>query len=147
MFKTHPYKMLSNQQNQALLLGGANTVGIAALAAYTVRTLNEMNASLEDMRYEMEQIRTTFSENNKRSNVAFNRLNQRIEENIQNVHTQSGMINGFKKQVKKMKLSGDTGARRIEELEESEEEEIVMPVRRNAERVDEITSAISDLMA
>ena len=139
--------MLSNQQNQALLLGGANTVGIAALAAYTVRTLNEMNATLEDMKYEMEQVRTTFSENNKRSNVAFNRLNQRIEENIQNVHTQSSMINGFKKQVKKMKLSGDTETRRVEELEESEEEEIVMPVRRNVERVDEITSAISDLMA
>ena len=95
----------------------------------------------------MEQVRTTFSENNKRSNVAFNRLNQRIEENIQNVHTQSSMINGFKKQVKKMKLSGDTETRRVEELEESEEEEIVMPVRRNVERVDEITSAISDLMA
>lgn len=138
--------MLSNQQNQALVLGGANTVGIAALAAYTVRTLNEMNSSLEDLRYEMEQIRTTFSENNKRSNVAFNRLNQRIEENIQNVHTQSSMINGFKKQVKKMKLAGDTGARRVEELEESEEEEIIMPVRRNVERVDEITSAISELM-
>lgn len=146
MFKTYPYKMLSNQQNQALVLGGANTVGIAALAAYTVRTLNEMNSSLEDLRYEMEQIRTTFSENNKRSNVAFNRLNQRIEENIQNVHTQSSMINGFKKQVKKMKLAGDTGARRVEELEESEEEEIIMPVRRNVERVDEITSAISELM-
>ena len=139
--------MLSNQQNQALLLGGANTVGIAALAAYTIRTLNELNSSLEDIRYEMEQIKTTFSENNKRSNVAFNRLNQRIEENIQNVHTQSGMINGFKKQVKKMKLVGDSGARKIEELEESEEEDIVMPVRRNVERVDEITSAISDLMA
>ena len=138
--------MLSNQQNQALVLGGANTVGIAALAAYTVRTLNEMNSNLEDLRYEMEQIRTTFSENNKRSNVAFNRLNQRIEENIQNVHTQSSMINGFKKQVKKMKLAGDTGARRVEELEESEEDEIIMPVRRNVERVDEITSAISELM-
>ena len=139
--------MLSNQQNQALLLGGANTVGIAALAAYTIRTLNELNSSLEDIRYEMEQIKTTFSENNKRSNVAFNRLNQRIEENIQNVHTQSGVISGFKKQVKKMKMAGDTGARRIEELEETEsEEEIVMPARRNIDRADEITSAISELM-
>ena len=139
--------MLSNQQNQALLLGGANTVGIAALAAYTIRTLNELNSSLEDIRYEMEQIKTTFSENNKRSNVAFNRLNQRIEENIQNVHTQSGVISGFKKQVRKMKMAGDTGARRIEELEETEsEEEIVMPARRNIDRADEITSAISELM-
>ena len=139
--------MLSNQQNQALLLGGANTVGIAALAAYTIRTLNELNSSLEDIRYEMEQIKTTFSENNKRSNVAFNRLNQRIEENIQNVHTQSGVISGFKKQVKKMKMAGDTGARRIEELEETEsEEEIVIPARRNIDRADEITSAISELM-
>ena len=123
MFKTHPYKMLKNQQNQSLMLGGANTLGIAALAAYTIRTLNDINASLEDMRYELEQIKTTFSENNKRSNVAFNRLNQRIEENIQNVHTQSSVLSGFKKQVKKMKLAGDTSAKRIEELDESEEEE------------------------
>lgn len=147
MLKKHTLKMFKNPQNQAMIMGGVNTAGILSLAAYTIRTLKEVNENLEDMRYEMEQLKTTFSENNKRSNVAFNRLNQRIEENIQTVHNSNHAIEGMKNQVRKMKLSGNKEVRKVVELEEDSEEEIQeITTNRRRERVDEITSALNELM-
>ena len=130
--------MFKNPQQQNLLLGGVNMAGLLSLTAYTVRTLNETNLALQDMRLELEQIKGTFSENNKRSNVAFTRLNQRIEENIQTVHNHNHLLEGVKKQVKKLKVG---------ESSEEEEEIIETIPRKRVEQVDEITSALNALMA
>ena len=48
--------MFKNPQQQSLLLGGVNMAGLLSLTAYTIRTLNETNASLLEMRQELEQI-------------------------------------------------------------------------------------------
>ena len=151
--------MFKNPQQQSLLLGGVNMAGLLSLTAYTIRTLNETNASLLEVRQELEQIKGTFSENNKRSNVAFSRLNQRIEENVQIVNNQNHLLEGVKKQVKKLKVGELSEVKRhstvreeppppIEEVsseEEEEEIEIEVPKKR-LEQVDEITSALNALM-
>ncbi len=143
--------MFKNPQQQSLLLGGVNMAGLLSLTAYTIRTLNETNLALQDMRLELEQMKGTFSENNKRSNVAFTRLNQRIEENIQTVHNHNNLLEGVKKQVRKLKVGELPEIKKtapIEEEASSEEEEVVETIpRKRVEQVDEITSALNALMA
>lgn len=145
--------MFKNPQQQTLLLGGVNMAGLLSLTAYTVRTLNETNLALQDMRLELEQMKSTFSENNKRSNVAFTRLNQRIEENIQTVHNHNHLLEGVKKQVRKLKVGELPEVRKtlpvpVEEEDSSEEEEVIETIpRKRVEQVDEITSALNALMA
>ena len=143
--------MFKNPQQQSLLLGGVNMAGLLSLTAYTIRTLNETNMMLQDMRLELEQMKTTFSENNKRSNVAFTRLNQRIEENIQTVHTHNNLLEGVKKQVRKLKVGELAEVNKssvpVEEESEEEIEEIDTTPRRRIEKVDEITSALNELLA
>ena len=149
--------MFKNPQQQALVLGGINTAGLLSLTAYTIRTLNETNSALLQIKQELEDVKSAFSENNKRSNVVFTRLNQRIEENIQTVHSHNHMLEGVRKQVKKMKVGEPPEVRlpqvkkHVEEVvsseEEIEEEVVQPPPRRRVERVDEITSALNELMA
>ena len=145
--------MFKNPQQQTLLLGGVNMAGLLSLTAYTVRTLNETNLALQDMRLELEQMKSTFSENNKRSNVAFTRLNQRIEENIQTVHNHNHLLEGVKKQVRKLKVGELPEVRKslpvpVEEEDSSEEDEVIETIpRKRVEQVDEITSALNALMA
>ena len=144
--------MFKNPQQQALVLGGINTAGLLSLTAYTIRTLNETNSALLQIKQELEDVKSAFSENNKRSNVVFTRLNQRIEENIQTVHSHNHMLEGVRKQVKKMKVGEPPEVRKhVEEVvsseEEIEEEVVQPPPRRRVERVDEITSALNELMA
>tara|TARA_R110000822_G_scaffold103182_8_gene229764 strand:- start:2287 stop:2748 length:462 start_codon:yes stop_codon:yes gene_type:complete len=152
--------MFKNPQQQSLLLGGVNMAGLLSLTAYTIRTLNETNASLLEMRQELEQIKGTFSENNKRSNVAFSRLNQRIEENVQIVNSQNHLLEGVKKQVRKLKVGELPEVKRpyvireeppppmaVEEISSEEEEEVeIMAPKKRLEQVDEITSALNALM-
>lgn len=153
LFKKFILKMFKNPQQQALLLGGVNTAGLLSLTAYTIRTLNETQSSLQEIRDELELIKGTFSENNKRSNVAFSRLNQRIEENVQVVNSQTHLLEGVKKQVRKLKvgeLQEIKKASYVEEEEESSEEEIeeieTPSHKKNLKKVDEITSALNELM-
>jgi len=142
--------MFKNPQQQSLLLGGVNMAGLLSLTAYTIRTLNETNLALQDMRLELEQMKGTFSENNKRSNVAFTRLNQRIEENIQTVHNHNNLLEGVKKQVRKLKVGELPEIKKtapVEEEDSSEDEVIETIPRKRVEQVDEITSALNALMA
>jgi len=72
--------MFENNNKNLTLLSGVNTVSVVALLAYTVRTFNEVNTNLEELRGDLEFLKSSFSENNKRANIAFTRLNQRIQE-------------------------------------------------------------------
>lgn len=136
--------MFDGTPKQAVMLSGVNTLGLVSLLGYTLRTFNEMNATLEELRSDMEQIKGTFTENNKRSNLAFNKLNQKIEESSHHMLTQN---NDFLKKVKKLNISSGGSSKRVEEEEEEEIEEIApQRTRTNVERVDDISSAIDELM-
>jgi uncharacterized membrane-anchored protein YhcB (DUF1043 family) len=138
--------MFDTNAKQALLLGSANTAGLVSLLAYSLRTFNEINSNLEDIRSELEQIKGTFSENNKRSNMAFNKLNQKIEENSQ--HLSNNNINLMKK-VKKLSSNagGDQKKKVTYESDSSEVEEIFTSKTKGMmSRADDINSAINELM-
>ena len=138
--------MFDTNAKQALLLGSANTAGLVSLLAYSLRTFNEINSNLEDIRSELEQIKGTFSENNKRSNMAFNKLNQKIEENSQ--HLSNNNINLMKK-VKKLSsnVGGDQKKKVTYESDSSEVEEIFTSKTKGMmSRADDINSAINELM-
>ena len=138
--------MFDTSAKQALLLGGANTAALVSLLAYSLRTFNEINSNLEDIRSELEQIKGTFSENNKRSNMAFNKLNQKIEENSQHLSTNN---TNLMKKVKK--LSSNKGVETKKnvtfESDSSDVEEIFTSkskVMNN--RAEDINLAINELM-
>ena len=63
--------MFKSSQNQQMMLTGLNSAGLVTLLAYTVKTFNEINTSLEDLKFEMDSLKGSLSENNKRTNVVF----------------------------------------------------------------------------
>ena len=65
--------------NPTTLLSGANAVALMALAAYSVRNLNEIHTYLDEIRDELKLIKTSQSENTKRSFKAISTLNEKIE--------------------------------------------------------------------
>jgi len=78
--------MLKTTDNQTLL-AGANAVGLLSLVAYTLRTFNEVNSNIDELRLELDAFRKNYSDNNKRSNLAFNHLNTKLEENSRKLNT------------------------------------------------------------
>lgn len=65
--------------NPTTLLSGANAVALVALAAFSVRNLNEIHTYLDEIRDELKVIKTSQSENTKRSFKAISTLNEKIE--------------------------------------------------------------------
>ena len=65
--------------NPTTMLSGVNAVALMALAAYSVRSLNELHSYLDEIRDELKIIKTTQSENTKRSFKAISTLNDKIE--------------------------------------------------------------------
>lgn len=65
--------------NPTTLLSGANAVALMALAAFSVRNLNEIHTYLDEIRDELKVIKTSQSENTKRSFKAISTLNEKIE--------------------------------------------------------------------
>lgn len=65
--------------NPTTLLSGANAIALMALAAYSVRNLNEIHSYLDEIRDELKIIKTSQSENTKRSFKAISTLNEKIE--------------------------------------------------------------------
>jgi hypothetical protein len=85
--------------SQILMMSGANVVGLVSLLAYTVKSLNEVNSNLEDIRLEVDGLKSSFSENNKRSNLVFNRLHEKIQQNMKVVDTDKNMLESIKRKV------------------------------------------------
>lgn len=65
--------------NPSLVLSGVNLVGLMAITAYTVRNLNEVNVYLDEIREELKSLKSSQSENTKRSFKAISTLNDKIE--------------------------------------------------------------------
>ena len=51
--------MLKTTDNQTLL-AGVNAVGVVSLLAYTLRTFNEVNSNIDELRNEMESFRKNY---------------------------------------------------------------------------------------
>ena len=66
--------------NKDNLLSNANLVGLLALTGFTIKNNIELNKRLKELEQELENMKGNFNENNKRANIAFTRLNQRIQD-------------------------------------------------------------------
>lgn len=131
--------MLKTTDNQTLL-AGANTVGLVSLLAYTLRTFNEVNSNLEDIRTELDDVKKNFSENNKRSNLAFNHLNGKLEENTRLLTSR----------VSRQTTRPVREPRRVIVREEPEPEEDIEEITTTSfsnNVNDEISGALSDLLS
>ena len=132
--------MLKTTDNQTLL-AGANTVGMISLLAYTLRTFNEVNANIEELRHDMDTFRKTYSENNKRSNIAFNHLNAKLEENSRMIQTRINM----RPQIIERREPRKSNYQREPEPEDNIEElEEISTFSTNVN--DEISGALSELL-
>ena len=79
-------------KNQQTILSGANTLGLISLLAYVIRSFNEVNQNMEEIRTEFSTLKNYINENTKRANISFNRLNQKIEETSENYKRNSEHI-------------------------------------------------------
>lgn len=134
--------MLKTTDNQTLL-AGANVVGIVSLLAYTVRTFNEVNSNIEELRSDLENFKKNYSENNKRSNIAFNHLNTKLEEN-------SRLLNSRMSQRPQMveRREYQEPVRTVYRREEPEPEEEIEEISTfNSNVNDEISGALNDLLS
>ena len=130
--------MFKSTDNQTLMTG-VNAVGLVSLLAYTIRTFNEVNTNIEELRSEIDVLRKSHSENNKRSNIAFSHLNNKLEEN-------SRMLSGVmtmsqpRKSVKRPKVET------YREISQEESEDEIQELHTGLNQTDEIRGALSELM-
>lgn len=132
--------MLKTTDNQTLL-AGANVVGMVSLLAYTLRTFNEVNANIDELRNELDTFRKNYSENNKRSNIAFNHLNNKLEENSRMIQTR---ITGRQQMVERRPTRKVHYHPEPEEEDAVEEVEEISTFSNNVN--DEISGALSELL-
>ena len=131
--------MLKTTDNQTLI-AGANVVGLVSLLAYTLRTFNEVNSNIDELRSELDSFRKNFSENNKRSNMAFNHINSKLEENSRMIQTRiSGRQQmAERRPVRKVHYQPEPEEEVVEEVEE------ISTFSNNVN--DEISGALSELL-
>ena len=132
--------MFKSTDNQTLITG-ANAVGLVSLLAYTLRTFNEVNSNIDELRSELDVLRKSHSENNKRSNIAFSHLNNKLEENTR-ILSSTMSNNQPRKPLKRSKV--ETFKEMVREASSEEEmEEISTGLNSH----DEIRGALSELMS
>ena len=133
--------MFKATDNQTIITG-INSVGLVSLLAYTLRTFNEVNNNIEELRTELDGLKKSHSDNNKRSNVAFNHLNGKLEENTRLL---SNAMSSRPQIRKKTRVQQPLPAEEI--VSEEEVEEIVEDTLQTTSfSNDEIRGALSELM-
>lgn len=115
------------QLGQSPILSGANTLGVLGLSFFMYKSWKETNEQLEQMREEINILRNSLNENNKRSNIAFTRLNQKIEDSGRIIRNHGSYLENLKR--------NDNNSKITEVPDDIVEEE-----------VDEISSALHQLM-
>ena len=75
--------------NQRDVVSGANAMAVLGLAYYTYKQNNELTKKVEFLQEELTKTRIAMNENNKRANIAFTRLNQRVDDTVRVVSTKS----------------------------------------------------------
>jgi hypothetical protein len=71
--------------NKDNLMTNANLVGLLALTGFTIKNNIELSKRLREIEEELDNMKGNFNENNKRANIAFTRLNQRIQDTTSNM--------------------------------------------------------------
>lgn len=79
-------------KDQKMVISGVNALGLVSLLAYVIRSFNEVNQSIEEIRTEFSTLKTHINENNKRANISFNRLNQKIDDTTINYKRNNQVI-------------------------------------------------------
>lgn len=111
-------------KNQQMILSGVNTVGLVSLLAFVIRSFNEVNQSIEEIKTEFSTLKNSINENNKRANISFNRLNQKIEETADSYKNNKAIIDVAENNLIDLNASSTV----------------------TVKKTDEITSAINSLM-
>lgn len=123
-------------KDNQILLTGVNSIGLVSLLAFTVRTFNDVAASIEDIRSEIETIKKSSTDNTRRTNIALNHLNTKLEQNLKTVRAAESAFSARPPPRKIPKVY-------VQEEEEDVQEEVkIDPFRGN----DEISGALSDLL-
>ena len=115
---------------------GVNSIGLVGLLVYCFKEFKEINNNIEEIRLEVTNLRNNSTENTKRSNIVFNQLSQKLEENTRKVNKASIMIS------KEMRQASE------ERTVASEPTQVAMggAEAEADEQNDEIRSAIDSLM-
>ena len=92
---------------------GTNSVGLLMLFMYTMREFRTVNNNIEEIRVEINNIRNNSSETTKRSNIVFNQLSQKLEENSRKVEKTTSFLQN------ELKASLDTNEEKISVEEET----------------------------
>lgn len=95
MFKAYHNENMIYEKNQ--IATGINSVGLVGVLVYCFREFREINNTIEEMRLEITNLRNNNTENTKRSNIVFNQLSQKLDENTRKVNKTSNLI---KKELK-----------------------------------------------
>jgi len=67
------------------LATGGNSVGLIMLLMYSLREFRTINNNIDEIKVEINNIRSSNTETTKRSNIVFNQLSQQLEENTKKV--------------------------------------------------------------
>ena len=126
------------QPNIGMMLGGANMLGLAAISAYSIKNFNEIYAYLEEIKEELQSLRSSQVETGRLSTNAISRLNDKINA-VQKKELSNQFKDTFAQKLKEtIERNVKVEEKKIEEIEEDEH----VP-----ESVDDVTSAIADLMS
>ena len=128
---------MSKFKDTNFTITGINAVGLVSLLAYTVRTFNEVNSNIDNLRFELENIKKNNGETSKRSNIALNHLNEKIDNNFR-------MLNSNKNTPMKKKSNKIRDNKPIYIREEEEEQDISN--FSSFSNNDEISGALSELL-
>lgn len=64
--------------NATTMLTGANTLGLVALLAYTVRNVNEMTQYLDEIKEELKILKHSYVDNTKRTHAAISKISEKV---------------------------------------------------------------------
>jgi len=106
--------------NGTTMLTGANTLGLMALLAYTVRNISEMNLYLDEIRDELKSLKSSHVDTTKRSHMAISKINEKL-----NMVEQRKQKLGRMPEPKVVELDDDVNV---------------------TQQVDDVTAAIDELM-
>ena len=101
------------------VLTGANTIGLMALLAYTVRNVSEMNIYLDEIRDELRALKNSYVDSTKRTHQVIAKLSEKLN-SVE-----------FKRQIQRVPPEP--------KIVEVQEEDI-------NSQVDDVTAAINELM-
>jgi len=105
--------------NGTTMLTGANTLGLMALLAYTVRNISEMNVYLDEIRDELKSLKSSYADTTKRSHIAISKINEKLS-----------LVEQKKQKLGKM----------------PEPKVVELPDDDVSQQVDDVTAAIDELM-